>query len=304
MKPALVVLAAGMGSRYGGLKQIDPVGPTGELIIDYSVFDALRAGFGRLVFVIRRDIATDFREAIGSRFEDRIDVRYVFQELDCLPAERAVPADRAKPWGTGHAVMVAEAAVEGPFAVINADDFYGQGGYAQVAAFLNREDRMGGPVYALVAFVLRNTLSDHGHVARGVCRVDAQDNLVAVVERTHIERDGDGAVFTAADGTLTRLSGDEPVSMNMWGFDRSLFGHLQTLFGEFLDAHSGDPRAEFFLPGAVDELIRRGAAGCRVLRTDEQWAGVTYRADRPAIKAFVAGQVAAGRYPSPLWGSA
>jgi hypothetical protein len=207
--------------------------------------------------------------------------------------------------------MVAEEAVDGPFAVINADDFYGRGSYEQLAAFLASSPRPssprgeGGaaavPQYALVAFVLRHTLSEHGHVARGVCVCDENGRLVEVVERTRIERHGNGAVFTSADGSLTELTGDEPVSVNFWGFDRSIFTHLREAFSAFLAQDADSPKAEFFLPAVVDTLIRRGEATCRVLHTREQWAGVTYQADRPAIRSFVAEQVAAGKYPSPLW---
>lgn len=301
MKHTLVILAAGMGSRYGGLKQIDPVGPSGELIIDYSVHDALKAGFGKLVFVIRESIAGDFKTAIGARFEDRIEVAYAFQDLAQLPHGVSLPPDREKPWGTGHAVLAAADAVETPFAVINADDFYGQSSYVKLAEFLSTAGTTPQPEYALVAFTLRKTLSDHGHVARGVCTCNAQGSLCNVVELTHIERSGNAAVNTADDGTIIELTGDEPVSMNLWGFDVSIFENLRSLFREFLDENIDKPKAEFFLPAAVDTLIARDRATCRVLHTNEQWAGVTYQKDRPAIAAFIKDQVESGRYSLPLW---
>jgi len=302
MEPTLVVLAAGIGSRYGGLKQLDPVGPSGELIVDYSVYDAIRAGFGRLVFVIRESMADEFRAAIGSRYEGRIDVEYAFQELDQLPEGHSVPVVREKPWGTGHAVLAAAGHVDTPFAVVNADDFYGQGSYASLSRFLCKGDTLAKPGYALVAYELRNTLSDHGPVARGVCACDAAGNLEEVVELTRIERQGDGAVSMADDGASRELTGDEPVSLNFWGFDVSVFAHLRALFAEFLEESSADPKAEFFLPAAIDTLIDRGEITCRVIHTDERWAGVTYREDSPAVTAFIRNQVDTGRYPSPLWG--
>ena len=298
-----MVLAAGMGSRYGGLKQVDPVGPDGELIIDYSVFDARRAGFGKLVFVIRRDIASDFREAVGSRFESRMDVEYVFQEQEALPPGFSVPAGRTKPWGTGHAVLAGASAIDGPFAVINADDFYGQASYARLAQFFTTNGAGDAPRYGLVAFELRRTLSEHGHVSRGICTCDEAGLLKDVVEMTHSEKVGAAAQHCEPGGKVTPLSGDEPASMNMWGFDASIFGGLEALFSEFLSESIAIPKSEFYLPAAVDTLIRRGKATCRVLHTPEQWAGVTHREDRPAIVEFIAAQVAGRRYPAPLWGT-
>jgi len=237
-KPTLLVLAAGMGSRYGGLKQIDPVGPGGETIIDYSIYDAMRAGFGKLVFVIRKDIEQQFREIVGSRFEKRIAVEYVFQELDKLPAGYSLPAGRTKPWGTTHAILMAEDVIKEPFAAINADDFYGQQAYQLLATHL----QSGTPDYAMVGFILRNTLSDFGSVARGVCRVDANNYLTSVVEMMKIERDGNGAKNTDAAGQITKLSGDEAVSMNFWGFTPALFAQLRTQFDAFLKKHRQRPR--------------------------------------------------------------
>ena len=300
MKPTLVVLAAGIGSRYGGLKQIDPVGPSGEIVIDYSVFDAIRSGFGRVVFVIRREIEADFRAKIGSHLEGRIAVDYVHQDLGDLPGGFAVPADRQKPWGTGHAIRSCRAAVREPFAVINADDFYGAKSYRALGDFLGglaaSEAR-----YAMVGFRLRNTLSEHGHVARGICSADAGGFLQGVVERTKIEQAPGGARFATADGGWAPLTGDEIASMNMWGFTPTIFEHLEREFRGFLGRSGSDPKAEFFIPTVVDTLIRGRQATVRVLETPEIWFGVTYPADKPVVVDGIRARIAAGIYPERLW---
>src|ERR1043166_2903919 len=265
MPPTLLVLAAGMGSRYGGLKQIDPVGPSGETIIDYSIFDARRAGFDKLVFVTRRDMETTFREIIGDKFEKKIAVEYVFQE---------VPPHRQKPWGTGHAILTGRSGVREPFAVINADDFYGRESFRLIAEHLR--GRHGD--FAMVGFILRNTLSDFGSVARGVCDCDADAYLRSVTELTKIERDGPGAVAVGR-----KLTGDEIVSMNMWGFTPAIFVHLERLFAGFLKDKGEKEKAEFYIPAAVTELITSGQARVKVLRTPDPWFGVTYREDRPRV---------------------
>jgi dTDP-glucose pyrophosphorylase len=297
-KPTLLVMAAGMGSRYGGLKQIDPVGPNGETIIDYSIYDALRAGFGKLVFIIRHDIEAQFREIIGARFEKRIAVEYVFQELDKLPPGFAVPPGRAKPWGTTHAILMAADAVREPFAAINADDFYGAEGYRLLAQHF----ASGSPDYAMVGFILRNTLSDFGSVARGVCRVDGNGLLQTVAELTKIERDGDAAKNTDAAGQITRLTGDEAVSMNMWGFTPALFSQLQTGFDAFLKKSGMELKSENYIPSAVNELVVAGQARVKVLRTGDSWFGVTYREDRPRVVENIRQLIARGDYPEKLWG--
>jgi len=297
MKPTLLVLAAGMGSRYGGLKQIDPVGPAGETIIDYSVFDALRAGFGKLVFVIRRDIEAQFKEIVGARFEQRIPVEYVFQELDQLPPDFSVPAGRTKPWGTAHAILAAAAAVREPFAAINADDFYGAESYRLLAQYL----QSGTADYAMVGFVLRNTLSDFGSVARGVCQVDADDYLQSVVEHTKIERDGAGARDTNPAGNITKFTAEEAVSMNLWGFTPAVFPRLQKLFQEFLERYGWDMKSEFYIPSAVTALIQTRQARVKVLRTNASWFGVTYREDRPRVVESIRQLIARGEYPERLW---
>ena len=296
-KPTLLVMAAGMGSRYGGLKQIDPVGPNGETIIDYSIYDALRAGFGKLVFVIRQDIAAQFKEIIGARFEPRIAVEYVFQELAKLPPGFAVPDGRTKPWGTSHAILMAADAIHEPFAAINADDFYG----SQSFRLLSQHLSSGSPDYAMVGFVLRNTLSDFGSVARGVCQVDQNDLLETVTELTKIERDGTRAKDTSASGDVTALSGDEAVSMNMWGFTPELFPQLKNYFTAFLQKNGHELKSECYIPSAVNELLTARQARVKVLRTQDSWFGVTYREDRPRVVESIRRLIARGDYPETLW---
>lgn len=294
----LVILAAGMGSRFGGLKQVQPVGPHGELIIEYSVFDALRAGFDRLVLVIRKEIEADFRASIGRRLESRLAVDYVFQDaLDVPAAFREQAMSRTKPWGTGHAVLAARQVIHRPFAVINADDFYGASGYRTLAGhFATSRD------YALVGYPLRQTLSEHGTVSRGVCAVDATGRLKAITELTKIEKTTTGARYLDSAGVAHPLTGDETVSVNFWGFTPAVLPQLQELFSDFLAGRSADPKAEFYLPTAISDLNERGAAGVALLRSESAWFGLTYREDLPTATAAVRELVAAGRYPSPLWG--
>jgi hypothetical protein len=296
-KPTLLVLAAGMGSRYGGLKQIDPVGPAGETIIDYSIFDALRAGFGKLVFVIRKDIEKDFREMVGRHFEKRIAVEYVFQELDQLPAGFSVPAGRTKPWGTTHAILMAENVLKENFAAINADDFYGQNAYKVLAQHLTS----GSPDYAMVGFILRNTLSDFGSVARGVSQVDTNGYLTHIVEMTKVERDGNGAKNTEADGKITKLTGDEAVSMNFWGFTPALFPQIKVEFEKFLKKSGGELKSECYIPATVGDLVTSGKAKVKMLRSPDSWFGVTYREDRPTVVESIRKLIARGDYPEKLW---
>jgi UTP-glucose-1-phosphate uridylyltransferase len=296
-KPTLLVLAAGMGSRYGGLKQIDPVGPNGETIIDYSIYDALRAGFGKLVFVIRHDIEQQFREIVGARFEKKIPVEYVFQELDKLPPGFSVPDGRTKPWGTTHAILMAENVVKENFAAINADDFYGQNAYKVLAQHLTS----GSPDYAMVGFILKNTLSDFGTVARGVSRVDANNYLTNIVELTKVERDGSGAKDTGPDGKITTLTGDEAVSMNFWGFTPALFPQLRAKFTAFLQKSGQEQKSECYIPATVGELVTGGQAKVKVLRSSDSWFGVTYREDRPRVVESIRKLIARGEYPEKLW---
>ena len=296
-KPSLLVLAAGMGSRYGGLKQIDPVGPAGETIIDYSIYDALRAGFGKIVFVIRHDIEDAFRQMIGSKFEKRAPVEYAFQELDKLPRGFAVPTTRKKPWGTGHAILMGADAIGEPFAAINADDFYGAASYRVLYDQLLSDNSD----YSMVGFALRNTLSEHGAVSRGVCSCDGNGYLKTIAEFTKIERDGTGAMYVDESGAVRKLNGDEIVSMNLWGFRPSLFTHLRELFADFLTKHGSDDKAEFFIPSAINSLVNSDKVRLKVLRTPDSWFGVTYRKDQPRVAASIRALVARGDYPSPLW---
>ena len=302
----LVILAAGMGSRFGGLKQVEPVGPAGELIIEYSIFDALRAGFDRLVLVIRKDIEADFRATIGRRLEKRLDVQYVFQELDALPlgispSGGRVPPGRTKPWGTGHAVLVARDAVRRPFAVINADDFYGASGYAALAGHFARPTAAAQPGYALVGYPLRQTLSEFGTVSRGLCATDAAGRLQHITEITKIEKSGTGAKYTDAAGAARQLTGGEIVSMNFWGFTPAVFAQLERLFTDFLARSGGDAKAEFYLPTAISTLNERQEADVALLQSSDSWFGITYREDLASSRAALAALVAQGRYPAPLW---
>jgi dTDP-glucose pyrophosphorylase len=296
-KPTLLILAAGMGSRYGGLKQIDPVGPAGETIMDYSIYDALRAGFGKLVFVIRHDFEKAFEETVGARFEKRVAVEYVYQELDKLPPGFSVPAGRTKPWGTTHAILMAADVIKEPFAAINADDFYGRQAYQVLAQHLTS----GTPDYAMVGFILRNTLSEFGSVARGVSRVDGNNYLTSIVEMLKIEPDGSGAKNTGADGTITKLTGDEAVSMNFWGFTPAVFGQLRTQFTTFLKKSGQEEKSECYIPATVGELVNGGQAKVKVLRTNDSWFGVTYREDRPRVVESIRKLIAHGDYPEKLW---
>lgn len=296
MSLSLLVLAAGMGSRYGGLKQVVPVGPGGETIIDYSVYDALRAGFDKLVFVIRRDIEEQFRAIIGGRFEKRIAVEYVFQELDSLPSGFRVPPGRRKPWGTGHAVLVAADAIHEPFGVINGDDFYGADSFRTLADHLRSEN----PSHAMVGFILRNTLSEHGTVSRGVCEITPDGYLKSVTERTRIEKTVTGARDTDSAGHSHPLTGEEIVSMNMWGFAPSIFEALQQQFCSFLQKSGADEKSEFYIPTVVNQLVTSGHGRLKVLRSSDAWFGVTYREDCSRAAEGIKRLIALGQYPEKL----
>jgi UTP-glucose-1-phosphate uridylyltransferase len=293
-------MAAGIGSRYGGLKQIDPVGPSGEIIIDYSIYDAMKAGFGKVVFVIRKDIEKDFRDCIGSRFESKIRTEYVFQELAKLPPGFTLPEDRQKPWGTGHAILMAKNAIDEPFAVINADDFYGRSGYELLAKAFSENANSAVPEYYMVGFKLANTLSEFGHVARGVCKSAPDSTLMEVVERTKIEKTDSGAKFTDENGKTVALSGQEIVSMNMWGFAPSIFPHLEKQFVLFLERKISDSKAEFFIPTVVGDLIASGKARVKVLPSTDRWFGVTYREDKPVVVENLKKLIASGVYPGKI----
>lgn len=297
MKPTLLILAAGMGSRYGGLKQMDPIGPSGETFIDYSVYDALRAGFGKLVFVIRKDIEQAFRETIGSRFEQRLPVEYVCQQLDHLPPGFSLPPTRTKPWGTTHAVLAAADVIHEPFVAINADDFYGAESYRALAQHLSSD----APDYAMAGFILRNTLSEFGTVARGICSIDQHGHLQKVVEMTSIRREGDKILNTDSTGEIVLLQGDEIVSMNIWGLTPSIFPQLQRHFQLFLENNLSSDKAESYLPSAINSLLEQGLASVKVLPTPASWLGVTYREDRERVIAGIRHLIHEGSYPERLW---
>lgn len=301
MKPTLLVLAAGMGSRYGGLKQIDPIGPNGEIIIDYSIFDAVKAGFGKVVFVIRKDIEDMFKEHIGSRFEGIIPVEYAYQQLDDLPPGFKIPKGRTKPWGTGHAIFAAREVVNEPFAVINADDFYGKSAYKLIADKLKtaKDDKVAD--YSMVGFILSNTLSENGFVSRGVCDVTDKGILTTVVERTNIVKTETGAEATLEGGDKLALTGDEVVSMNFWGFTPSLFNHLEIMFTEFLKNRGAELKSEFYIPSVVADLIEEGKAQSQVFTSTDSWFGVTYPDDKELVVNSVRELVENGTYPNKLF---
>lgn len=300
VKPTLLVLAAGMGSRYGSLKQMDGVGPNGEAIIDYSVYDAIRAGFGKVVFVIRHSFAADFKEVFNvERFGGRIAVEYVYQELDCLPEGFELPAERQKPWGTNHAVMMAADVINEPFAVINADDFYGRNSYEVIGQYLSQLVGSEGK-YCMVGYEVSKTLSENGTVSRGVCTVDADGNLTSMVERTKIER-VNGTIVFHDSGDDEPLAENTPVSMNLFGFTPDYFAHSESYFKEFLAANIENLKSEFFIPLMVNKVISEGTATMRVLSTASNWFGVTYKEDKPQLMQKIEELIAAGEYPRNLW---
>ncbi len=301
MKPTLFVLAAGMGSRYGGLKQLDPLGPQGQTIMDYSIFDAIRAGFGKVVFVIRKDFEEDFRRSILSKYEGHIPVEVVFQSTDKLPEGYTCPEERTKPWGTNHAVMMGADVINEPFAVINADDFYGRDAFAVIAADLMRERSRKGD-YSMVGFRVGNTMSENGSVSRGVCSVNADGNLTKVVERTGIAYDEDHRIcFLDENNETEYLDPSTPVSMNLWGFTPDYFSYSDREFRRFLDKCLTTPKAEFYIPTAIDTLINSGEATVKVLDTTSRWFGVTYAADRQGVVDKLAALHAAGEYPDTMF---
>ena len=304
-KPVLVVMAAGMGSRYGGLKQLDPVGNHGQLIIDYSIYDARRAGFETVVFVIKRELEDAFKAAIGDRLSKVIDVRYAYQELSDLPEGYSVPEGRVKPWGTCHAILAARDVVDGSFAVVNADDYYGPEGFREIYDYLAANpDRPGCYEFAMVGYRLGNTVTENGSVARGICEEDENNFLVRVTERTRIEAEGADARFTEDGGeTWIHLSGDTVVSMNLWGFTRSFMDEARARFPAFLDKTLAENplKGEYFLPSVVTQLLDEHKARVKVLRSADKWYGVTYREDRPVVLKAIADMTASGLYPDNLW---
>ncbi|NBD38431.1 MAG: NTP transferase domain-containing protein [Verrucomicrobia bacterium] len=296
----LLVLAAGMGSRYGGLKQLDPLGPTGETVLDYSVHDAVRAGFTRVVFVIRREMEAAFHEGVGKRYADKIGIDYAFQELEDVPAGFSVPAERSKPWGTAHAVRAARDRIAEPFAVINADDFYGAEAFAVMAEELGSAAAADPLTFSMVGYPLRTTLSPHGTVNRGLC--ETRDGLLrSVTEYTEIQRRADGTVAgIAPDGATRPLDPETPVSMNFWGLLPEVFPLLEQDFEEFLRKDRTTPKAEWYLPAFIDGLLTKGTALCRVLPVETEWFGITYPEDKPEVQAAIRRMIEAGRYTSPL----
>lgn len=298
--PTLLVLAAGMGSRYGGLKQLDPMGPNGETVLDYSVFDAIRTGFNRVIFVIREDFADAFREGIGSRFSDRIKVAYAFQKLDDLPAPHTPPTSRTKPWGTSHAIRAARHLIDGSFAVINADDFYGCDAYAKAAAFMADIPEKH---CAMVGYPLKNTLSDHGQVNRGICEVSDTGALTSVEEFLKIELEADDKVRgEGLNGQRRELSTAAPVSMNFWIFTPEFMADLEIEFLAFIEQHGTKDTGESYIPTIVDSLIHQGKTVCKVLETNSSWFGVTYPEDKDLVVASIRELIAAGDYPQSLVG--
>jgi len=298
MKPTLLVLAAGMGSRYGGLKQMDEIGPSGESIIDYSVYDAIQAGFGKVVFVIRHSFADQFKARFEPRLKGRIDFEFVYQELDYLPDGYTVPEGREKPWGTGHAILMAKDAIKSPFAIINADDFYGREAYKQVATFLTISSQSN--EYAMVGYALSNTLSEHGTVSRGVCQTNSKGDLVSLVERTKIGYE-DGKIYYFEENDKTELTGQEPVSMNFWAFKPLFFEQLSSQFKSFLDARGTELKSEFYFNAVVDKLIKEGIVTTQVINTPAKWFGVTYQEDKPMVKESLMQLIDNGEYPNNLW---
>ncbi|MCX6271274.1 MAG: nucleotidyltransferase [Bacteroidetes bacterium] len=302
MEPTLVILAAGIGSRYGGLKQVEGVGPSGETIMDYSIFDAMRAGFGKVVFVIRKDIENDFRYAFTNKMEGKVPFEFVYQELDSLPGSLKAPEDRIKTWGTGHAVMVAREAVKEPFAVINADDFYGDDAYLRMSGFLTGLPEISPSAsYAMVGYDLENTLSDFGTVSRGICKTDENHFLMSVTERTKIMKSHGNIAFKDDSDTLVFLPKNAIVSMNFWGFTPLFFAQLDNLFLNFMKTNGDNIKAEFYLSTAVDDLIRSSMADVSVLHTRSHWFGVTYKEDKPDVVEKIRALVRAGIYPAKLW---
>ena len=300
VKPTLLVLAAGMGSRYGSLKQMDGVGPNGEAIIDYSVYDAIRAGFGKVVFVIRHSFAAEFQEVFSAeRFGHKIEVEYVYQELESLPEGFTLPAERVKPWGTNHAVMMAKGTIDGPFAVINADDFYGREAYQTIGDYLSQLGNSRNN-YCMVGYQVSKTLSENGTVSRGVCTVDGEGNLQGMVERTQIER-VNGTILFHDGGADEPLAEDTPVSMNLFGFTPDYFEYSEAYFKEFLAANIDNLKSEFFIPLMVNKVINDGTATMRVLKTTSNWFGVTYKEDKPQLMAKIEELIESGVYPRNLW---
>ena len=299
MKPTLLILAAGMGSRFGGLKQVEPVGPNGEAIIDYSIFDAIRAGFGKVVFIIRESFADAFKEKFDRKLKGKIDVEYVYQELDMLPEGFSLPEGREKPWGTAHAILVAKDAINEPFCALNADDFYGRNAYEAMARFLSISDKLS--EYSMVGYKLKNTLSDFGSVSRGICEIDESSHLKKIVETTKILKKENRVISIENEGSEKELTGDENVSMNIWGFTPSVFTTLEEKFSTFLTMEINKPKSEMYIPSVVFEMIEENKATVKVLEADSPWFGVTYKEDKPYVVEKINSLIQQGEYPEKLF---
>jgi UTP-glucose-1-phosphate uridylyltransferase len=299
MKPTLLILAAGMGSRFGGLKQVEPVGPSGEAIIDYSIYDAIRAGFGKVVFIIRESFADAFKEKFDAKLKGKIEVEYVFQELDNLPEGFTLPEGREKPWGTAHAILVAKNVINEPFCALNADDFYGFNAYNVMEGFLTNSKNS--EEFSMVGYYLNNTLSDFGSVSRGICSADENHNLIKIVETTKILKKENKIVSVEVDGSETSLTGNEIASMNMWGFKPSIFETLEQKFTKFLETEIHKPKSEMYIPSVVFEMIKEKTATVKVLEANSPWFGVTYQEDKPIVVEKIRALIAQGEYPEKLF---
>ncbi|NLB78102.1 MAG: nucleotidyltransferase [Clostridiaceae bacterium] len=303
-KPVLVIMAAGMGSRFGGLKQIEPIDDKGHMIIDFSIYDAIKAGYEKICFIIKKENESVFKEKIGDRVSPFVEVEYVYQDLNNLPEGYSVPEDRVKPWGTGHAVMSCLDKLDGPFAVINADDYYGRNAFSIIYNFLDKAVDNEKYNYAMVGYVIENTLTDNGYVARGVCTTDGEGNLIGIKERTHIEKKNDGAAYTKDDGeTWIPIPKGSIVSMNMWGFTNSILRELNNRFKSFLDENlKNNPlKAEFFLPSVVGDILKEEKGNVQVLKSQDKWYGVTYKEDKERVVNAIAKFKKDGLYPEKLW---
>jgi dTDP-glucose pyrophosphorylase len=299
MKPTLLILAAGMGSRFGGLKQVEPIGPSGEAIIDYSIFDAIRAGFGKVVFVIRESFADAFKEKFDDLLKGKIEVEYVYQELHMLPEGFTLPEGREKPWGTAHAILVAKDVIKEPFCALNADDFYGKNAYQVMADFLTSSENPS--EYSMVGYKLKNTLSEFGSVSRGICDVNDKQDLHKIVETIKILKKEDKVISIEEDGSETILTGNESVSMNIWGFTPSVFDTIEKKFSTFLETEMDKPKSEMYIPSVVFEMIDEKLATVKVLEADSPWFGVTYKEDKPYVVEKINSLIEKGEYPENLW---
>ncbi len=301
MRPSLLILAAGIGSRYGGLKQMDSFGPAGETIIEYSIYDAMRAGFRKIIMIIRRDMRDQFQQFFAEKYKGKIDIHFVYQELDNVPEGIKISQKRKKPWGTAHAVMLAAGEIKEPFTVINADDYYGVHSFHLCFEYLSSSDKNNDRDYCIIGFRLSKTLSEHGHVARAICETDPDGYLINLIERTQIVKNGNDIIYRDEKAKQIVLSASTSVSMNMMGLTPSVFYHLEYAFRSFIALHAADQKAELYLPNVVGEIVKSGKARVKVLKTNDNWFGVTYKEDKAIVKSKLQDLVRRGYYPSPLW---